>query len=333
MCTCGLIVYLYYWNLRAKKLKRYLKWIGFHCEIFNAGAYRRKDINLTTTTQLSDYFDPNNEACRQQKRKLAMMALRDLLAWLKDSDDRYVGIFDATNSTSNRRELIVKECLAQNVRVLFLENICTDPGILDANYAMKLKNEDYCHMDPELAREDFIKRVKAYETIYEPLSQQDEDKMYIKLINVGKQIVTNGCHGYMLSQISSFLPNLHIVPKRIYLTRHGESLDNQCGKIGGNAPLSTHGEQYAKALHQYILAQNHKHLTIWTSTLDRALATARPFQHHPHYLTYQTRTLNEIYAGGCEGMTYESIQREYPLEFAERAEVPIIPMNPLNSFL
>ena len=34
----------------------------------------------------------------------------------------------------------------------------------------------------------------------------------------------------------------------IYLSRHGESLNNLYGKIGGNSYLSERGEKYAKAL-------------------------------------------------------------------------------------
>ena len=45
-------------------------------------------------------------------------------------------------------------------------------------------------------------------------------------------------------------------PRTIYLTRHGESENNVYGKIGGNAPLSSRGEQYANALAGYINALN-----------------------------------------------------------------------------
>lgn len=46
--------------------------------------------------------------------------------------------------------------------------------------------------------------------------------------------------------------NLHLTPRSIYFTRHGESQYNVEGKIGGDAPLSAQGEKYMQALPQLI---------------------------------------------------------------------------------
>ena len=50
--------------------------------------------------------------------------------------------------------------------------------------------------------------------------------------------------------------NIHIIPRSIYLTRHGESVFNLCGRIGGDSELSDRGTEYAKALAKYITEQN-----------------------------------------------------------------------------
>lgn len=250
-----------------------------------------------------------------------MTAFEDLLVWLRSEEDNFVGIFDATNSTKARRRLIVERCQGENCKVLFLESICTAEKILEQNYALKLQNDDYKSMDPVEARRDFEARVEAYETIYETLDQEDSDLSYIKLINGSDQIVTNGCSGYMLSQITTYLPNLHITPKKIYLTRHGQSMDNFSERIGGNAHLTDTGREYAHALRQFILAQEHTALTCWTSTLDRAVETAMPFRKDESIHCYQTRLLNEIYAGICEGMTYAEIEAQYPDDYAARLTV------------
>ena len=42
--------------------------------------------------------------------------------------------------------------------------------------------------------------------------------------------------------------------KTVYLSRHGESLNNMYGKIGGNSCLSERGEKYAEALASFINA-------------------------------------------------------------------------------
>ena len=40
----------------------------------------------------------------------------------------------------------------------------------------------------------------------------------------------------------------------VYLSRHGESLNNLHGKIGGNSCLTERGEKYAEALASFINA-------------------------------------------------------------------------------
>ncbi|ELR14181.1 fructose6-phosphate 2-kinase/fructose-2,6-bisphosphatase [Acanthamoeba castellanii str. Neff] len=52
-------------------------------------------------------------------------------------------------------------------------------------------------------------------------------------------------------------------------------------------------------------------LTVWTSTLQRAIATSQR--------KIQLRCLDEIDAGKCDGMTYEEIAKKMPEEFAARA--------------
>ncbi len=51
---------------------------------------------------------------------------------------------------------------------------------------MKLGNDDYRGMDPAAALADFLSRVAKYESVYEPV---DEDELsYIKLYNVGQKV-------------------------------------------------------------------------------------------------------------------------------------------------
>ena len=50
--------------------------------------------------------------------------------------------------------------------------------------------------------------------------------------------------------------NIHITPRTIYLTRHGESQHNVVGKIGGNSDLSPTGQRYASLLSEYINSQD-----------------------------------------------------------------------------
>lgn len=52
-------------------------------------------------------------------------------------------------------------------------------------------------------------------------------------------------------------PKWQAKPGRVfYLSRHGESLNNKEGKIGGNAGLSGQGHQYGKQLAQFFNSQD-----------------------------------------------------------------------------
>lgn len=57
-------------------------------------------------------------------------------------------------------------------------------------------------------------------------------------------------------------------------------------------------------------------MTVWTSTLQRTIATARFLP--PAYNQLQWKALDELDSGVCDGMTYEEIKEEYPEDFAAR---------------
>jgi 6-phosphofructo-2-kinase/fructose-2,6-biphosphatase 2 len=76
-------------------------------------------------------------------------------------------------------------------------------------------------------------------------------------------------------------------------------------KIGGDAPLSPHGWEYAKALPQ-IFKENvgDTEVTVWTSTLQRTIQTAKFLS----FTKLTWKSLDELDAGVCDGMTYEEIE-------------------------
>ena len=75
------------------------------------------------------------------------------------------------------------------------------------------------------------------------------------MIDVGRKVVTHRICGFLAAQTVYFLLNFHLSPRQIWITRHGESLDNVVGKIGGDASLSQNGRRYAKALSGFISYQ------------------------------------------------------------------------------
>ncbi|XP_026775996.1 6-phosphofructo-2-kinase/fructose-2,6-bisphosphatase 1 isoform X5 [Pangasianodon hypophthalmus] len=201
-------------------------------------------------------------------------------------------------------------------QVFFIESICDDPEIIEANIMeVKLSSPDYENCDKDKVVEDFLKRIECYKMTYIPLDDENDRNMsYIKIFNVGTRYLVNRVQDHIQSRIVYYLMNIHVTPRSIYLSRHGESELNLLGRIGGDSGLSSQGKRYARALSEFIRNQDIKDLKVWTSHFKRTIQTAEALG-----VTYeQWKALNEIDAGVCEEMTYEEIQENYPEEFAMR---------------
>ncbi|KAK3846802.1 MAG: 6-phosphofructo-2-kinase-domain-containing protein [Linnemannia gamsii] len=289
-------------TLISQKVCRYLQWLGITTKVFNVGNYRRK---LHGAHQLHDFFNPANPDGERSRREAAVEALEDMVYWFK-KEQGVVALYDATNSTRSRREMLMAECKKHDIQVMFIESVCEDEALVLHNImSVKLKSPDYKDMDPEQAVEDFKARIFHYREAYESITE--ENLTYIKLINVGSQVIINHIQGYLQSRIVYYLMNLHIAPRSIFFSRHGESLYNVMGKLGGDSDLSARGKQYAKSLPLLIATHlgNSEQLTVWTSTMKRTIATAE----HLTYPKLAWKALDELDAG-----------EQYPEDFANRDE-------------
>lgn len=149
--------------------------------------------------------------------------MRDLISWF-DSGKGTVAILDATNSTKERRRWIAKRCAAHGFQVMYVESKCDDEEIIMANVReVKANSPDYEGQDPDLAAQDFVERIKHYEKVYETITEPD--LTYVKLVNVGAQVVINCIKDYLQSRIVYYLMNLHIKPRSIWLSRVGIPFD------------------------------------------------------------------------------------------------------------
>ena len=64
---------------------------------------------------------------------------------------------------------------------------------------------------------DFRDRIGLYEKHYETI---DENELtWVKLINIGSQVIINRIQDFLQSRIVYYLMNLHIRPRSIYLSR------------------------------------------------------------------------------------------------------------------
>ncbi|OCK80847.1 fructose-2,6-bisphosphatase-like protein [Lepidopterella palustris CBS 459.81] len=301
-------------SLIAQKVVRYLHWLSIKAKTFNVGQYRR----TATPNPTAEFFDTTNPEGEKLRMAAAESAVNDMCKWFEEGRG-LIAILDATNSTKRRRRWIQERCRSENIETLFVESKCDDEDLIMSNILeVKTTSPDYVGQDPEDAVKDFRNRIRNYEKVYQTIDEDEYDLTYVKLINVGKQVIINQIQDYLQSRVVYYLMNLHIKPRSIWLSRHGESKYNLVGKIGGDADISERGEAYARALPGLVAKSvgDNRKLTVWTSTLKRTIQTAR-------FLAFEKlewKALDELDSGVCDGLTYAEIEEKYPDDFKQRDE-------------
>ncbi|KAI9718829.1 MAG: hypothetical protein M1828_006518 [Chrysothrix sp. TS-e1954] len=307
--------------------------------------------------QSANFFDPTNRKAALFREQCAMETLNDLLDYILNQGGS-VGVFDATNSTLERRKLIIKHIreAAPDLNVLFMESLCEDSTLLERNMRLKLSGPDYRDKDPETSLIDFKKRVELYKKSYVPLGEYEERNHmpYVQMIDVGRKVISHQIRGFLSAQAVYFLLNFNLAPRQIWITRHGQSVDNVLGRIGGDSELSPYGRRFAATLMKFIRQErkawaikesereershlppqagdhtppnphyehgdqlDHKSFCVWSSMLKRSVQTAEMFDEEEFDLK-QMRMLDELFSGTMEGMTYAEIMDRYPEEYKRR---------------
>ena len=203
--------------------------------------------------------------------------LHDVLDWLEKSEGE-VAVFDATNTTRERRKyLYEKVVLEKGFKLFFVESICNDPKIIEANILeVKVTSPDYKHFDKDIVLNDFLERIKHYEKQYETIDEDLEpDLSYLKIFDTGRKVMVHKHEGHIQARIVYYLMNVHITPRTIYLARHGESYNNVIGRLGGDSKLTARGDEFAKKLGEYVNQLKHPNFKVWTSWLHRTIDTAK----------------------------------------------------------
>ena len=194
---------------------RYLAWLSIPAKNFNVGSYRRAD----TPQPKANFFDTSNPEGERLRHAAAEAAVADLIKWFEDGKG-VVAILDATNSTKSRRRWVHQRCEANNIQTLYVESKCDNEDLIMSNILeVKTSSPDYKGQDPEVAAQDFRNRIRNYEKAYETIDEDEKDLTYVKLIDVGKQVIINRIKDYLQSRVVYYLMNLHIKPRSIWLSR------------------------------------------------------------------------------------------------------------------
>ncbi|XP_024913922.1 6-phosphofructo-2-kinase/fructose-2,6-bisphosphatase 3 isoform X2 [Cynoglossus semilaevis] len=279
----------------SKKLTRYLNWTGCPTKVFNVGEYRREAVKNYSSY---DFFRPDNDCALTIRQECALAALRDVRSYLKH-EGGHVAVFDATNTTRERRDLILAFGAENGFKVFFVESLCDDPSVIAANIMeVKVSCPDYRDCNKTEAMLDFQRRIECYKSSYQPLDpdHHDRDLSFIKVMDVGQRFLVNHVQGHLQSKIVYFLMNIQVQPRTIYLCCHGDGTDADSG-------LSPRGRKFSSVLAQFVEQQQLKDLKVWTSQLGCSVQTAetlgRPYE--------QWTALNQINAGVCEEVTYDQV--------------------------
>lgn len=331
-------------------IERYLTWLGVKSGVFSLGDHRRKVLGGADKIP-ADYFvsGPKSEDT-EKLRKHILDDFDDTVIDFFFNQGGQVVVYDANNSVQSRRYAIREKYGKLGVHVMFLESICTDPKVVEANVrSVKLSSPDYVDWDPEKAVQNYYERIAGHEKTYEPI--ENPSFPYIKLINVGEQVVVHNIQGYLQSRIVFFLMNIHNRHRTIYLVRAGEALVEHLYKA--DADLSSLGWDYADELAHFManlrrkraglpplstptaagdnanqatskddfMEQDSKAFEVWTSQRRRSSHTAYPLA-EKGYKVIERSQLSEMNPGVVDGMSVDEVKQRFPDEYERKLREP-----------
>lgn len=328
-------------------IERYLTWLGVKSGVFSLGDHRRKVLGGADSIP-SDYFVTGPKSGETEAlRKRILDEFDDTVIDFFFNQGGQVVVYDANNSIQSRRYAIREKYGKLGVHVMFLESICTDPRVVEANVrSVKLSSPDYVNWDPEKAMQNYYSRIAGHEKTYEPI--ENPSFPYIKLINVGEQVVVNNIEGYLQSRIVFFLMNIHNRQRTIYLVRAGEALVEHLYKA--DADLSSLGWDYADELAHFMvnlrrkkaglpptdtaekkdgsvpgkdefMEQDSKAFEVWTSQRRRSSHTAYPLA-EAGYKVIERSQLSEMNPGVVDGMSVDEVKKRFPDEYERKLREP-----------
>ena len=293
----------------ARKVARYLRWISYRTRAFSIAKYRLDKLG----SKSADFFDMSNPNNYSQRVNVMVEALEDALRYLSRGGE--IAILDGTNVTRDRRDMIRQRVAKEDgYDILWIESVCANLNTISEVQVEELKNSpDF------IDKVDYERRLAHYQKDYTTLAA--DEGSFVRVYDHGSTLTLNAIHGFLPTKIVAFVMNLKPSPRPIYICRHGESVFNVRGLIGGDSSLSGRGVKFSRALADYIAAGgletlNLEDVCVWTSTMRRARETAAELKSCKRQVEW--RALREIEVGVCDGLSYEQIKSRFPEEYRSR---------------
>jgi 6-phosphofructo-2-kinase/fructose-2,6-biphosphatase 4 len=276
-----------------RALTRYLNWLGVKTRTFHLGDYRRQLVGPKS----AEFFNPLNTETHEIRGQIAETAINAMIDWFGEGGQ--VGIYDASNTSRQRRAELFNQLDSLGIHVMFIESICDNQDIVESNIrSVKVSSPDYLDWDPEKAAADFRLRINNHKPFYETLDDNDKHLSYVKIINL-QQMIMNNIRGYLETRIVYYLMNLHITSRTIYFVRDAECEDEHI--LSSSSHLSEAGHNYSHYVKEMIMRElenninngdRNKCLKIWTSTLNRSVETGYHFIEHEDECKSETSSVN-----------------------------------------
>eukprot|EP01062_Namystynia_karyoxenos_P013600 TRINITY_DN148_c0_g1_i1.p1 TRINITY_DN148_c0_g1~~TRINITY_DN148_c0_g1_i1.p1 ORF type:complete len:687 (+),score=253.19 TRINITY_DN148_c0_g1_i1:94-2154(+) len=208
----------------ARRILRYLTWMGIRCKVFNVGIYRRRMLGH----QEAAFFDPRNGENQQRRDEVVEAALADVVDYLR-RDGGQVAIYDATNTTVQRRSVVRETLLGgpdpvlHEGRLVFVE-ITAPPHehealMQEAGHTMP-EYQDAARWTHAEAVADLRLRVEHYRGTYERLSR--EEGSFIAADPWTERMRMHRIQGYLPGRLAFLLMNLRIKRRNVFVCHTAE---------------------------------------------------------------------------------------------------------------
>ena len=287
----------------------------------------------------------DNSASKDKLAQISEQIFSEMEEWMESSSNA-VAILDSGSllATASQRQLATKAMHKLGAKVLFIECWKDQSEEVQTPY----QSPDYEGVSREEADRDYRIRVEKYRAMYQEVDGDPsfgESKLsFLKCNHSKNDFVLHRVDGWLQLKIAHFIMNLRTEPHQFFLSRHGQSEYNAVGRIGGDSGLSAHGLAYAHKLAEFVEERichdsetgKARPARLWTSTMRRTKETAQfikqsklairddddPTLEH-EWVQMRPRAwhhLDELFAGACDGMTYEEIEEQFPEEFDRRSK-------------
>ena len=167
----------------ARRIERYLSWLGYRTGVFNVGEYRRARVGAQMP---HSFFDPDNPQGEEARRAVAMAALDDMVDVARATTGRSRSTTPPTARARAARWCARAASTPASRCCSSRSVVTTRTSSRPTSASTKLSSPDYEDTDPDEAVTDFRARIAHYQRVYQPLD--DDEGAYLRVTGAGRDV-------------------------------------------------------------------------------------------------------------------------------------------------